>query len=419
MSEGFEQSHGKWAGCAWSALVIAFCLAFAGCSEHSRVLDDESLKKMSAEDDARFGAEHSAAVGRLMDRVARHMDEGKDATLDIVAISGGGDWGAFASGFLIGWGKVQGEFKRPDFDAVTGVSTGALISPFAYVGTDDAFRKVEHFYRNPKPDWVSMRWPFFFGPWNSSFATIPGLRRDLTGVIDRDFAAQMAERSEEGKLLMVAASNLDRSRQRFWYMGPLAVEAAATGDMEQIHKRLLASSAIPVVFPPVEIDGFLYADGGVTANVLLRLDPHNPNGFFQTWKKRFPDKKLPTVRFWIIINNQIHPPAGPVQQKWTHVMTPALAMSIRSGTMAEIRWLSAEAMYVNAEFGADIQVRTVAIPNDWRPPVEGQFQAKTMNALADLGEKMGADPNSWKLWSSKTLADTTEAEAGLEEEQPD
>ncbi|MFO0005246.1 MAG: patatin-like phospholipase family protein, partial [bacterium] len=60
-----------------------------------------------------------------------------NATLDVLAISGGGDWGAFGTGLLRGWGEVTDPaMKRPKFDVVSGVSTGALIAPFAYLGTE-------------------------------------------------------------------------------------------------------------------------------------------------------------------------------------------------------------------------------------------------------------------------------------------
>ncbi|MBN8599330.1 MAG: patatin-like phospholipase family protein [Planctomycetes bacterium] len=402
--------------------VLSACLlaiSLAGChAAQQRVLDDAKLQEMAAADEVKFREEFRDGVSRLMERISTRMDqEGeKGLTIDILAISGGGDYGAFGTGFLVGWGNAPGAFKRPDFDCVTGVSTGALISPFAYVGTDESYKAVENFYRNPKSDWVSMHEPFFL-PWNPSFATIPGLHRDLDGVIDRPFVEKMAAQSEKGKLLLVAASNLDLSRQRYWHMGPFAVEAAKTGDLTPIHHRLLASSAIPVVFPPVEIDGFLYADGGVTANVLVRLQPHSPDGFLQTWRKKYPGKKLPKVRYWVIFNNWMQPPASAVQQRWTEVMSPALAMSTRSGTMAEIRWLAAEAMYVNSQFDADIEVRVVSVPNGWKAPVKGDFKPETMNALADLGEKMGADPASWQLWCDRAMSNTTEAEKGLAEEK--
>jgi hypothetical protein len=76
-----------------------------------------------------------------------------------------------------------------------------------------------------------------------------------------------------------------------------------------------------------------------------------------------------------------------------------LDTAIRFATQAQIRWLAAEADYVNLAYDADVEVRVVAIPNDWRPPVPGQFKKETMESLSDLGRSLGADPSSWKLWT--------------------
>src|ERR1700750_1846627 len=83
--------------------------------------------------------------------------------VDILIISGGGDWGAFGTGFLKGWGKIpkSDPMARPDFDIVTGVSTGALIAPFAYIGSEAAIEQIVKLYRNPQPDWVKKRFLFF------------------------------------------------------------------------------------------------------------------------------------------------------------------------------------------------------------------------------------------------------------------
>jgi hypothetical protein len=74
---------------------------------------------------------------------------------------------------------VQGPLSKPEPDVVTGVSTGALISPFAFLGDDKSIESVLTLYRNPKPDWVKTRWPFYFLPANASFATVPGLEREM------------------------------------------------------------------------------------------------------------------------------------------------------------------------------------------------------------------------------------------------
>lgn len=150
------------------------------------------------------------------------------------------------------------------------------------------------------------------------------------------------------------------------------------------------------MFPPVQIGDSYYADGGVTANVFLRLDTRDPNAVLSRWRAAHPDKRL-RVRYWVIVNNQLNHASKTVQMKWPSVLGPSLATAIRSATLAEVRWLAAQADYVNLKYGTDIEVRMVGIPDSWRPPVEGDFKQETMASLADLGRTMGADPNSWKL----------------------
>lgn len=322
-------------------------------------------------------------------------------TFNFLALSGGGDYGAFGAGFLVGWGEVSDPaHRRPQFDVVTGVSTGALLAPFAYVGTDESCARVEHFYRNPDPDWVEERGLLFFLPDNPSFMIIPKLKEALDTAVSPGMIQQIAAKAREGKVLAISATDLDFGTQHVWNLGIEAEKAEASGDPERVRKIMLASSAIPVAFPPVEIDGSLYADGGVTANVLVKLDPRSPSGFLQTWKREHPGAPLPRIRYWVIFNNSLHQPPKTVQAKWPSVLSPSLATSIRSATIAEIRWLASQADYVNCAYGTDIEVRMVSIPDQWRPPVQGDFQKPTMDSLADLGRKLGSDPASWTLMST-------------------
>jgi hypothetical protein len=375
-----------------------------GCGAPPRpVMTDAQLVEQSRNDAVKIEGTFRDAIGRMLERIEkRALASGTwvTPTVNVLAMSGGGDYGAFGAGLLVGWGSAPGEARRPDFDAVTGVSTGALLAPFAYVGTDESCKFVESFYRNPKPDWVQSRGWFFFLPGNPSFMTIPGLERDLRGIMDAKFVGELAGQSKAGKVLVISASNVDLGRQRFWDLGAESQAAAESGNFDRVVKILMASAAIPAVFPPVQIDEFLYADGGVTANVFLRLDPSNPDGLLPRWQKKFPGKPLPKTRYWIIVNNQLRQPPKTVQPKWPDVMSPALATAIRSATVAEIRWLTAQADYVNAAWKADIEVRVVAIPDDWRAPVKGDFKKETMESLSDLGRKLGADPKSWMLWAA-------------------
>jgi hypothetical protein len=386
------------------ASVLLATAALSGCGAAGRPdLTEAQLLERAKTDQAEMATTIHDAITKVIARVERRADAspGEPPTMNILAMSGGGDYGAFGAGFLVGWGSnADPAWRRPDFDVVTGVSTGALLAPFAYLGTDDACLKVESLYRNPKNDWVTESGLLFFLPSNPSFMKIPGLERDIRAVVDAEMIGEMAEQSRAGKLLAISSTDLDLGRQKFWEVGAESEAAVKTGTYDRVQRIMLASAAIPAVFPPIQIGDSLYGDGGVTANVFFRLDVRNPSAFLPRWKAAHPDNPLPKVRYWVIINNQaIHVPHT-VQAKWPEVLGPSLAASIRSATFAEVRWLAAQSDYVNAKYGTDIEVRVVTIPDDWRPPVKGDFQKETMESLTDLGRKLGSDPASWTLWTT-------------------
>lgn len=386
--------------------IIFTAAALASLSGAPRpALTPEKLKERAAAEEKEAQDTHRDAIRRLLTRSVRKVESanesGKKPVLDILAMSGGGDFGSFGAGFLVGWGSSANRAsRRPDFDAVTGVSTGALLAPFAYVGTDDACRTVESFYRNPRENWVKQRGLLFFLPSKPSFMIVRELESDLGKAVDKQLIAQIAAQSKKGKLLFVTATDLDFGRQKLWDVGREAESAMASGNTDRLHRILMASAAIPGVFPPVELDGSLYADGGVTANVLLRLDPKSPDALLPQWKRMHPGTPLPKVRYWLIINNQLSQPPRTVQVRWPSVLSPSLSTAIRSSTLAEVRWLASQADYVNASMGTDIEVRVTAIPDEWRPPVPGDFKRETMVSLSELGRRMGVDPGSWTLWTS-------------------
>jgi hypothetical protein len=102
------------------------------------------------------------------------------------------------------------------------------------------------------------------------------------------------------------------------------------------------------------------------------------------------------MRIWVIFNNQFRPPPQVIEPCWPAVIQRSLELGTRASTATALRHLLAIAEISRLKRNADIEVRIVSIPNDWSPPVEGTFVKKSMNALADLGEKMGANPASWR-----------------------
>lgn len=323
--------------------------------------------------------------------------ETEPPTCDILVISGGGDYGAFGAGFLKGWGSVrEGGVPRPEFEVVSGVSTGALIAPFAYLGTDEDYDEVVELYSNPKDDWVRERGILFFLPANESFAEVPGLEREVRTAFGPERLARIAEESLRGRLLVVNTTDLDDGGARPFELSRIAADAARSGDPSTFHNLLLASSGIPGAFPPREIESGLYVDGGVTSNILYGSDLRRNRELRTLWTEIAPGLPPLRVRYWVILNNSLNATPQTTQRTWVAVIERSVELAVRASTITALRHLLALAHIANLEGETTAEVRIVAIPDDWRPPVAGVFKEETMRALEKLGEEMGRDPSVWR-----------------------
>src|SRR5262245_23302440 len=128
-------------------LFAAALLALVGCSGQRRQAQtQQQLLQTRAATDQAFAEESHQMGAKMLQRLKAEYDDyaagrGKQPpVIDFLIISGGGDWGAFGSGFLKGWGKIPAgdPMAKPEFDGVTGVSTGALIAPFAFLGDEQS-----------------------------------------------------------------------------------------------------------------------------------------------------------------------------------------------------------------------------------------------------------------------------------------
>lgn len=356
-----------------------------------------------------YNAARAAETATSMAELVRHVKAEHDAfasgqstqppVVDILIVSGGGDWGAFGAGVLMGWGEVEGELARPQFDVVTGVSTGALIAPFAFVGTDTSIALIDQLYRNPKKDFAVARGPLFFLPHHPSFVTIPGLVREIERVITPQTLARVVEAGESGRLLAVNTTNVDMGEPHAWNIVAEARQAVASGDDDRVRHILLASAAIPGVFPPVEIDDGLYVDGAVTGNILYGGRQRERDSFLGHWLATWPDVPVPRMRYWVILNNQLLFPPEVIQPTWPRIIARSSFISNQSATVNALRHLHAMATVMRETQDVEVEVRIIAVPNDWRPPAPGTFNAQVMNELADLGASMGRDPSRWMTTS--------------------
>jgi len=385
------------------ALYGLVVLLFAGCASEREKRPYAELDSARLAFDTTADAEGDAAVDGLFARLGAEAEayrEGKSPTpptIDILVVSGGGDWGAFGAGVLKGWGRVTDPaMRRPRFDIVTGVSTGALIAPFAFLGDDAAIDRVDELYRHPAPDWVDPRGflTLLFG--TDSLATLPGLERDMRAVIDRDFLARVADSGKDGRLAFVSATNVDYGSVRAFELAGEARRAIDSGDLARFHTILFASSAIPGVFPPREIEGSLYVDGAMTGNILYGAKLRGDRSLYARWTRRYSGLPMPKTRYWVIFNNQLRFPPEITQPALGEIVTRGLFISTQQATVSAIRHLFAQSALEAKERGIEIEVRMLAIEDDWRAKTPGSFVAETMNDLADMGARLGADPKSWR-----------------------
>ena len=384
--------------------LLAAGLVLTGCGPTMKrpEVEQQQLLKMRSAGDEQAATTGAKIIVQLLERTKAEYDRRAAAgqpppVIDILIVSGGGDWGAFGAGFLKGWKKVptQHPLAKPEFDAVTGVSTGALIAPFAFLGDERSTDEIVNLYRNPGEDWVKQRGMLFFLPDNISFAEVPGLEREMRSHITMDLVRRVASAAADGRLVAVNTTNLDNGTSRVFDLGAEARRAVAENKLDRIHSVMLASAGIPGAFPFRMIDDELYVDGGVTGNIVYGGRITEDQSLQALWQKAYPSLPMPKTRFWVIFNNQFRPMPVVTAPNWPAVIQRAMETSTRAATATAVRHLFAIAEISRLKRKADIEVRIVSIPGDWFPSVPGTFIKETMNNLADLGETMGEDPASW------------------------
>src|SRR5215470_2030449 len=387
------------------AVTVLAGLVLGGCSPamtRPPVTQQELLTLRTTSDE-----QVATANRKILDQLLAHTKAEYDRytagerpgppVINILIISGGGDWGAFGAGFLQGWQQVpaQHPLAKPEFDAVTGVSTGTLIAPFAFLGDAPAIDEIVTLYRNPQPDWVQQRGMLYFLPNHISFAEVPGLEREMRKHITLAMLGRIAQVGGDGRLLAVNATDLDTGTSQVFDLVVEAQRAVASGEVDRVHNIMLASAGIPGAFPFRMIDDELYVDGGVTGNIIYGGRIAEEDSLPALWQHAYPTLPIPPIRYWVIFNNQFRPGPAVTAPNWPAVVQRSLETSTRAATATALRHLFAMAEISRLKRKADIEVRIVSIPGDWSPPVPGVFIKETMNNLADLGEKMGADPASW------------------------
>lgn len=311
-----------------------------------------------------------------------------------LALSGGGANGAFGAGFLKGWTQSG---TRPTFKIVTGVSTGALMAPFAFLG----------------PEFDETLRQFYTTTASSDIFTVGGIgsiaSRIIAGEaivdsgplvaliarhIDERLLGRVADAHRAGRRLYIGTVDLDSQRFVVWNMGRIA-SYGHDDALRLFRDVMLASASIPIAFPPVLLDvqtragrfDEMHVDGGVAANVFYN------EGLFRAATIRLRGGLSPPEGredVFVIHNGQLRPPTTAPSRRVWRIAPSVLDTAMRYHTVGDLIRIRTIALASGASF------QWVTIPDDVVIPREQVFDPVQMGALYDTGLRMGASQSQWQ-----------------------
>jgi hypothetical protein len=327
--------------------------------------------------DQRFHLAHSEEIER---RVRTAMGAGP---LNILAISGGGSGGAFGAGALVGLDR-RGE--RPSFTVVTGVSTGALLAPFAFLGPAWDQQLIEAYADGRSEHLLQSRGVGFL--FRSGIYKSKPLIDLVNHFVTDALIEAIAQESAKGRLLLVATTYLDKGETVIWDMGAIAAQGGeAAGTL--FRDVLVASASIPGLFPPVlihvEDSGVPYdemhVDGGMTAPFFFapEIAVIMPISF----------DELRGANLYILINGQLIAPQTTTADKTEAVLMQSFAAQMNHASRTELELSAAFAQQNGINF------RFSRIPAEY--PFQGplNFNAASMRALFNYAAGCAEEGHIW------------------------
>jgi len=322
----------------------------------------------------------------LKKQIEANFPEGLNKPLDYLALSGGGENGAFGAGLLAGWTESG---NRPTFHIVTGISTGALIAPFAFLGPTYDAQLKEAYTKISTKDILKQRGYLKIITGDSVADTSPfrdQLKKYITPLMLKEIAAEY----DRGRRLFIGTTNLDAKRPVIWNIGAIASSGHPEA-LKLVHDIILASASIPGVFPPVYIEveaggnryDEMHVDGGTTSQVFLYPGKYD-YGYVK--KKLGINVK---ARAFIVRNAQL-------QMDWKMVKP----------TIGPIALESISTLIMNQGFGDlyriyfgtqrdGIEFNLAYIPDTFKMEPAEPFDPKYMSSLYELGYNLAIKGYPW------------------------
>lgn len=318
----------------------------------------------------------------------RHFSGVYEQPHNYLAISGGGANGAFGAGLLKGLGAAG---ARPKYTMVTGVSTGALLAPFAFLGSefDD---QMEAIYTTTATEDIVNKRRLLGVLFSDSFVDTTPLKQLMGKTYTAEMIDAIAREHAKGRRLYVGTTNLDAGRAVIWNIGAIAA-SDKPDKVDLIHEILRASTAIPVAFPPVVIpvvspDGRvfdeLHVDGGAGSQVFAypaAIDWSRVTAAF-----RVEDKP----RVFVIRNSLLEPDYQSTKRGKFSIMARTIDSLVRSQGIGDIYQIYA----LCGRDGNDFNL--AYIPAEFTERPDELFDPAYMRKLFDFGFELGRNGYEWK-----------------------
>ncbi|CAN5524964.1 patatin-like phospholipase family protein [soil metagenome] len=301
---------------------------------------------------------------------------------NVLVLSGGGMYGAYSAGVLAGWTQNG---TRPEFDVVTGVSTGSLIGVAAFLGPkyDPIARE---FYTTIKASDVYTLRAWVQIPWADAVATSRPLKKLIDNVVDENLLAAVAREHRKGRRFYVGTTHLEARKLAVWDMGAIACQGP--GAIDKFRDVLLASSSVPGVLPPVRLTctregkacSELHADGGTTASLFV------PQGLIAPAPNGGPSG----TNVYVIVAGKLFADPGKVRSR----VLPVLSASANSIVYASARAEIATIHHLSRLAGANFHLTAVPA-GDPADPMGLAFDPKEMSRLYEVGYCQTVSGPAW------------------------
>ncbi len=325
----------------------------------------------------------------LIERFENGRTDPPGRRFNFLVLSGGGSYGAYPAGLLVGWSEAG---NRPVFDVITGVSTGALLATLAFLGPErDA--DIQRFYTTLMNDDIFERHFALVGILDESLADSEPLRQLIAETADAQLLAQVAAEHAKGRRLYVGTTNLDARRLVVWDMGAIASRGQPE-DLELFRKILLASAAIPGFFPPVsidvEVDGQpyqeLHVDGGVSASMFFRPPQVTP-----AEKVARGQDPLHGSNLFVIVSGKVFADSACVDAKFIDIVSDSISALIFAQTRGDMFMLFTLALVGGMNYYLS------AIPPETPLGFSSTtFEPEQMRQLFEVGRQLGRSGQAWR-----------------------